>query len=221
MAAPPPPADRYEPLPSLGQAPAWIWRRLPRAGRIGVALLPLVVIALAIALAPGIDRAKDERADAEAQRLAQARADRLERILEQQRPRLRSGTPAAADLAARERLLGEATASIRADARDRVAAGELRGPIWRVECEGYPRTESRVAAHELPGRRIGRYACLAVTAEFGASDVSEAGTIGHPYRLRIDFETGRYAFCKVFGRPGEGSIGRSHPVGVPRACGGA
>jgi hypothetical protein len=36
----------------------------------------------------------------------------------------------------------------------------------------------------------------------------------------IDFETGRYAFCKTAGRAGEGSIGRMHPLGVPAVCGG-
>jgi hypothetical protein len=36
----------------------------------------------------------------------------------------------------------------------------------------------------------------------------------------LDFDTGRYAFCKISGRPGEQAIPGSAPIGVPRACGG-
>ena len=46
------------------------------------------------------------------------------------------------------------------------------------------------------------------------------GVLGHPYRVRIDFDTGRYAFCKVFGRPGEGQLKRHQGVTVPAVCGG-
>ena len=44
--------------------------------------------------------------------------------------------------------------------------------------------------------------------------------IGHPYRVRIDFESGRYALCRVAGRPGEGSLQARQAVTVPRVCGG-
>jgi hypothetical protein len=79
---------------------------------------------------------------------------------------------------------------------------------------------SGIGGHETLASRYGRYSCLAVTAEFTEGEFTEAGTIGHPYRLRIDFRTGRYAFCKVTGRAGEGSIRATSAVGVPHACGG-
>jgi hypothetical protein len=44
--------------------------------------------------------------------------------------------------------------------------------------------------------------------------------VGHPYRTRIDFRTGRYAFCKVRGRPGELAVRVRPRVAIPRACGG-
>jgi hypothetical protein len=213
--------DRYEPLPGVTRLPQWVWRRLPPAGKVGVALLPVVAIGLALALAPGIDRGKEERASAEAERLEQVRAERLERQRREQQPRFASGEPAAASLAARRRLVAEMGVTVRADARARVQAGTLSGPIRRVQCEPFPRTEDRRGAHQDPSRRVGRYACLAVTAEFGPSAEQGAGAIGHPYRAQIDFETGRYAFCKVAGRPGEGSIGRAPFVPVPPACGGS
>jgi hypothetical protein len=213
--------DRYEALPGFTRLPQWIWRRLPPAGKVGVALLPVVAIGLALALAPGIDRGKEERSTAEAERLAQARAERLERLRREQQPRFASGEPAAASLAARRGLVAESAVAIRADARARVQAGTLSGPIQRVQCEPFPRTEDGRGAHQDPSRRVGRYSCLAVTAEFGPGAEQGAGAIGHPYRVRIDFDTGRYAFCKVAGRPGEGSIAQAPFVPVPPACGGS
>ena len=215
-----PPTDRYEPLPSFEAMPGWVWRRLPTAGKVAVTLLPLVIVAVGVALAPGIEKSKDERARSEARRSARERASQLEHIRAEQRPRLASGLPAPGNLAARRRLLDQAANAVRADARARVAAHALKGPIRRVECEPFPRSTSRIGAHETLASRYGRYACLAVTAEFRKSEVTQAGTIGHPYRLKIDFRTGSYAFCKVTGRAGELAIGATSPVGVPRACGG-
>jgi hypothetical protein len=214
-------SDRYEPLPGLARLPGWIWRRLPPAGKVGVALLPVIAIALGLALGPGIEHGKEERASAEAQRLEQARAERVERLRREQEPRFARGEPAAASLQARRRLLTEAAVAVRGDARARVQAGTLSGPIRRVECEPYPRSVGALGAHEELSRPVGRYACLAVTTEFGASAEHEGGAIGHPYRVRIDFDSGRYAFCKVAGRAGEGSLGQAPLVPVPLACGGS
>jgi hypothetical protein len=215
-----PPTDRYEPLPSLAALPGWLWRRLPKPGRVAVAVLVLAIVAVGLALAPGIEKSKDERARSEELRSARERAARLERIRAEQRPRFAVGVPAPGDLPGRHRLLDQAAAAVRADARARAATHAIKGPIRRVECEPFPRSASGVGAHETLASRYGRYECLAVTAEFRRGEFTEAGTIGHPYRLRIDFGTGRYAFCKVTGRAGELAISATPPVGVPRACGG-
>lgn len=212
-------SDRYEPLPGIAQLPGWIWRRLPPAGKVVLALIPLIAVGLVLALGPDIERSKDERAKAQAERIAQARAERLERLREEQRPRFARGEPAAS-IPARERLLADASRSVERDARRRVEAGQLSGPIRRVECEPYPRTVESAGAEHDPSRRAGRYACLAVTSEIDATAAHEAGAIGHPYRMRIDFATGRYAFCKVSGRAGEGAIATTPFVPVAAACGG-
>jgi hypothetical protein len=39
-------------------------------------------------------------------------------------------------------------------------------------------------------------------------------------RALVDYPAGRFTYCKVSGRPGEGSL-RESPVRVPAACGGA
>ena len=38
--------------------------------------------------------------------------------------------------------------------------------------------------------------------------------------MLIDFRTGRYAYCKISGVPGEGSLEAKREVTVPKACGG-
>ena len=62
-----------------------------------------------------------------------------------------------------------------------------------------------IGAEDSTEERFGRYACLAVTAEFLETRETSGGLLGHPYRVRIDFDTGRYAYCKIAGRPGGGT----------------
>jgi DNA-binding SARP family transcriptional activator len=207
----------YEPLPDLAAMPAWVWRRLPRAGKLAVAAAPVVAIALVVALGPGIERSKEQRATEESQRRAAMLEARAERLRAEQRPRRGAATPAGADVAARERLLGEVESAIRADARARVSSGALAGPVRRVECEPHPRTLGAEAPHDDPSIPTGHYACLAVTTDLPGS----AGATGHPYRARIDFRTGAYAFCKIAGSPGKTIVTAGDPlVPIPRACGG-
>jgi hypothetical protein len=183
---------RYDPLPDLSQMPAWLWRRLPRAGKLAVASAPVAGVIAVLALAPGIDRAKDERARTETERAAQIRAERIEQVRVEQRPRFASS--------ARGDLLEAAGASVLADARGRVAK-----PILRVACEPFP-----------PGAAAstGRFACLAVTGEIGR------GATGYPYRVLIDSDSRRYGFCKVVGRPGEAMIATQPLIPLSPSCGG-
>jgi hypothetical protein len=212
--------DRYEPLPGIAGFPKWIWNKLPRAGRVALALLPFAVVALVLLLGPGIDESKDRRAAAERERRAQLTAERVQRIEAEQRPRFRRAAPAGRDMAARSALVAALPATIHADARRRAAAGDLDGPIRSVECEPYPRSVDGRGAHLDPSQPTGRYSCLAVTREVTPTERNEGALIGHPYRVMVDFVSGRYAFCKVSGRPGEGSLSAEILVPVPEACGG-
>jgi hypothetical protein len=213
-------SDRYEPLPGVAGIPKWVWGKLPRSGRIALALLPFAIVGLILILAPGIDESKDRRAGAERQQRAQQTAERVAQLRAEQRPRFERGTPAGGDLAARATLVASLPIAIQADARQRVAAGALDGPIRSVECEPYPRSVDGQGAHLDPSQATGRYSCLAVTRTAPATEHNEASSIGHPYRVLVHFDTGRYAFCKVSGRPGEGSISREIAAPVPEACGG-
>jgi hypothetical protein len=219
--------DRYEAMPDIAHLPGWLWRKTPVWGRVLLGLLLVVAVGLVLLLGPGIQEAKERDAQAEAERIARAKVERIEALRREQRPRTASGTPAPDDVAARLRLIDETTVAIRADARRRVAAGALTGPIKGVDCEPFPRNVARVGNERDLGERYGNYSCLAVTAEFGASGEgreawgeSESGVLGHPYRARLDFETGAISFCKISGRPAEGGLTQKIDVTVPRECGG-
>jgi hypothetical protein len=216
--------ERYEPMPGIAELPGWLWRRTGRAARLTLLGALIVLLATAAALVPVILESKEERAESDRRERAERRAELIRRLETEQRPRHRRSTsvapPEAAaneQLEARSALMDELNAQILADARARVRRGDLDGPIRRVECEPFPRSVDGVGAHQQLGRRTGRYACVAVTAEFGTGEVGATGVIGHQYRTMVDFETGRYAFCNVSGQAGPS---REQLVTTPRVCGG-
>jgi hypothetical protein len=218
------PTERYEPMPGIAELPAWLWNRMGRGSRLGALGVLIVLVAAAAVLIPVILQSKEERAETDRRERAERRAELIRRLETEQRPRFRrsaSVAPAGATegerLKARAALMDEQTAEILADARTRVRSGELDGPIRRVECEPFPRTVEGVGADEDLSRRRGRYSCVAVTAEFGTGEAGATGVIGHQYRTEVDFQTGRYAFCKVSGQAGPS---REQLVTTPRVCGG-
>jgi hypothetical protein len=212
--------DRYEPLPGLLELPRFVWRRLPRPARVALGVTALGAVVLVIVLWPSIQDSRQEHARKEAAELARIRQVELERTRREQRPRFARGTPAGEDVTARRQLLVSAETSIRTDANRRAAAGEFHGPILRVECAGYPPTTGQPSPDAVPSRRMGRYGCIAVTSDIPATSGNRSGVVGQPYRMQIDFRSGRYAFCKVRGRPGELAVRAATPVPVPPVCGG-
>jgi hypothetical protein len=216
--------DRYEPMPGIVDLPGWLWRRMGRTARLTALGAVILLVAAAAALVPVIVESKEDRAAADRRDRAERRAELIRRLETEQRPRLRRSAsvapPGAApneQLEARSTLMDELNAAILSDARARVRRGDLDGPIRRVECEPFPRSVDAVGAHEQLGRPTGRYACVAVTAEFGTGEAGATGVIGHQYRTMVDFESGRYAFCKVSGQAGPS---REQLVTTPRVCGG-
>jgi hypothetical protein len=216
--------ERYEPLPGLAELPGWLWRKIGRGGRIAAGVVLLAIAAVGIALAPGIRETKQERSEAERRSRAEQRAERIRELKREQRPRFATSdsvAPASASdldrLRARAGFMDELSATILAHSRRRVRAGALEGPIKRADCEPFPRTVKGIGAEEDLSRRRGRYSCIAVTAEFHRDEASLGGSIGYPYRAKVDFESGRYAYCKVAGQAGP----EAHQLVVtPPACGG-
>ena len=216
--------DRYEPLPGLTELPAWVWRRTGRGPRLAALGALVLAIAAGAALLPGIMESKRERVEVERRERAERRAQLVRRLEADQRPRFRRSTSVPAPgagvnerLATRAALVEELSAEMLADARARARRGQLYGPVLRVSCEPFPRTVDGVGADQDLSRRRGRYACIAVTAEFGGGEAAATGVIGHKYRTEVDFATGRYAFCKVSGQAGPS---REQLATTPGVCGG-
>ena len=216
--------DRYEPLPSVTELPGVLWRKLGRGGRIALGVALVALVATGIALAPGIMESKEERAETERRERAERRERLARELRTEQRPyfgRSASVAPAAASpeeaLAARAELMDELAGAILADARRRARAGELSGPVDGVLCEPFPRSVASVGADEDLSRREGRYSCVAATAKLEAGEENLGVVIGHRYRAAANFETGRYAYCKISGQAGPE---REQLATIPRACGG-
>ena len=204
--------DRYEPLPGLLSLPSVLYRKRGPRGRLAVkvggTLFVVAAIAATIVLAPRIAESNRER-KAEEQRQAAASVEaRVRRLRAEQRPqhgRAEAGAP-------RPAVVGDLEAGILADARARAARGRLHGPpAKRVECEPLAGTDASAA--RVP------YDCIAVTSDLPSGESLPGGVIGHPFRAVADFSTGRFTWCKVSPRPGEGSLSRKDLiVRIPRAC---
>jgi hypothetical protein len=197
-----------------------------------VAATALTIVAGAVAavvLAPAIDDAKQDDAAAERRLADERRAERVARLRAELRPQTRRAprfavAPAAtADddvLRRRRALVRELERAVLDDARARVESGELRIPVRTARCERFPRRAAGPPPEDEPATRTGRYECLALTSRIVSGEDHAGGAIGYPFRARIDFATGDYAFCKISGRAGEGAMRGRPLVAVPRICGG-
>jgi hypothetical protein len=195
--------QRYEPLPSIDRLPAWLWRRTGARTRVALGLALLAAIALTAVLVPAIQRDKQARAAA-AERVQTARHRATIKALQrEQRPRF-----GRSQAKARPEMLRDLETAILADARTR----GLDGPILRARCEPFPKTVGKP-----PEKPSGSYSCLAVTSEIDRSAATVGGELGHPYRAGVDFTTGRFALCKVAGRPDPIP---DPEVTTPRVCAG-
>jgi hypothetical protein len=204
--------DRYEPLPGLLQLPGFLYRKLgPRgrvAAKIGVVVFVVGVVAAAIVLGPRIADTKRERSDRERREAAAAAAARRRELIAEQRPhRGRAGSQDS-----RPAVLAELQAAILADARARAESGDLSGPAAKsVRCR--PLTGADPGAGRVP------YDCIAVTSVLPEDEDLPQGVIGHPFRAVVEYSTGRYTWCKISGRAGEGGLSAKDPaVTIPRVC---
>jgi hypothetical protein len=194
-------------MPGLLGLPAFLWRKLSPRGRkvaawIGVLLLAGAVAA-AIVLVPRI--AEVNRNNAAAARRAAFEAAKRQRaaLVAEQRPRAGRVGRAAAPVPAVERAITD-------DARARAASGELDNPAHETDCHRIGRDGDRTLL-----------ACTAITSDVAGSDKVSGVVVGYSYRAAVTPADGRFAFCKVSGRPAVGFESYGLPaVKLPRVCGG-
>ncbi len=200
--------QRYEPLPGVLQLPGFLIRKLSPRGRrffwIGAAVALAGLAVLIAVLAPRIAESRREHA-------AQDRADAARALAERKRDLRIEMTPhmGRAEADGAMALQASLERAIVADVALRRTQGTVQNPAKRTECQ-------RLGTI---GRRIA-YSCTAVTSDIPGGDVSRGGVVGYPYRALGDPHTRRFTFCKVAGRPGEGSNTGRPLVEIPAACGG-
>lgn len=198
--------------------------RLFTPRRLAVLAGVLIACGIVAALtAPG-----QRRSAAEERRAARAEQGRLEaaeraRLLKDVQPRFTTGPRRRAGedaLAYRARLVAAGETAITADARARMRAGTMKGPVAGTECTVYPTTPTRRGLERDPAQPSGRYTCIAYERKIALYHVegrSDVGLVGAPFWLVAHYRSARLAFCKVTPRPSEG--GQSLvDVDVPAAC---
>ena len=185
--------DRYEPLPPLTRLPAFLWRRMSRGARLAAIVLAVGAAVAAVLLAPGIRESKREDAARERREEAASRARRIRELRALQRPR-----------------------SARTDARGREAL--IRAISRAVAADAHARTGERILRTDCRVLEGTRFSCTAITS-FVRLGGRVRGVVGYPYRARSDGARGTITWCRIAGRPGEGSLSRTH-VAIPAVCGG-
>jgi type II secretory pathway pseudopilin PulG len=192
---------------------------------IGTAVALVVLGAAAAVIVPRIEGRKDRQAAEAAREHAQLlQARRLQAIREQRPQQLRvpslrpaAGAPAATRVAARVSLLGAAQTAILADARHRVATGEMRGHPQDTSCDPYPPRDLR-PERDLSQTR-GVYDCLVGIRAIAATTNDTNGELGYPFRAVLDFKAFSVAWCRMNLVPGEKVIpDPAFVTALPRAC---
>ena len=177
------------------------WRKIA-AGTIAVLAIAGAAAALIV---PEIEEGKDERAAEERRRDAAFEAANRKRLEEESRPRTGRGDRPPGDLSpgaerrARRALVRDLERAITRDARARVRAGKLDGPILATRCEINPPSQ-RPRERDLGVRRM-EYECLAITSR----DPGGQFIVGHTFDAVVDYRSFRFTWAKVCRPPGEGA----------------
>jgi hypothetical protein len=189
----------------------------------GAAAIAVVIAAFAVWLVPQIEHGKRSAANMERRAATLLSTREQRRLAQDQRLHEARGVPprhsGASELTRRQVLVHELERSITLDARQRAAAGSLRGPVLATSCRSYSRGRRAPSARPSLTEPVGRYECVAVTSAIPRSARNVAGTLGYPFWARVDFRSYSYAWCKVNPPPGERGIGAATAaVGIPARC---
>jgi hypothetical protein len=171
-----PEEDHHRALPGLLRLPAHAWRNLNARQRVVVAMAGALLATGGLVGIAALMRAGERDAAREARQERAARRAEVRRLARDQSPRsapLRTGSSPARQL----------EGAITADARARVAAGQLDGPVQRTVC----RRDAGEAGTPAGGSR--RYRCLAVSS-------AALGTVsGQEFIAQVDLRRRRLVWC--------------------------
>lgn len=187
---------------------------VPWVGVTAGAVVGIAVIAGAAALiSPAIDSGKRRGAEAERASLAVSQARERRRLVIEQRARSARVAAADGNSAARRAVLARLEAAITADVRDRQQTGRLAGRVQSTSCRPYR------GAPAPSGGPVGKFECVAITAQIPGLPTGPPGTAGYPFWARVDYDGGRISWCKINPRAGERGIGGDLAVvPLPAAC---
>jgi hypothetical protein len=178
--------------------------KLSRAARRALlAVAGLLLVGFAVWLTPQLvdyrHHSDEQTRSSQAKLVAAERA----RLTAEQRPhhgravelRPRAGATAQEQLGARRKLVARVESSITADARARIAAGQLEGqPPTGTRCG--PLVRNQIAGDEANlAKAIGRYSCVAVTGN-AVQRGRRVGVFGIPFVAAVDFRRYTYVWCK-------------------------
>jgi hypothetical protein len=201
-------SERRAPLPNALRLPGRLWSMLPPLGKVAVGLLLAAAAALAVALVPPALESAGENRENE-RRAAAANRERIRRTLvEEQRPR-RATLALPADASAGE-VAARVEPLVTGDARDRVAAGDLDGPIGATTCEPIAHRSRQ------PGFLV--VTCLAARGTHQGVYRDRALVSGYRFRARVELATGAVAWCKENPRPLHPDTEEFVVVPLSRAC---
>ena len=211
-------------MPGIADLPGWLWRRMGRTARLAALGALVLLVAGAAALMPVILESKEDQAETDRRERAERRAVLVERLETEQRPRHRRSTSVAragatqgAQLEARADLVDELHAEILATPGPASAAATSTGPSATWSASRSRAASTRSARTSSSAARPADTPAWRPRPSSGTGEVGATGVIGHQYRTMVDFETSRYAFCKVSGQAGPS---REQLVTTPRVCGG-
>jgi len=221
--------ERYEPLPSLAELPSFLLRKLSRRGRqvawVAGALLVAAAVVVAVLVVPHNRSQAASRDAQEAKRSAAHVAQLRARWAREARPVYGRG-PAARDphgqdaLVPRRALVAGLEEAVTADAAARARRGELKGRYRSTGCFTFPKGVDDPPPADDLATSVAIVECIAVAARVAPDQTNTGSLIGQPYRARVDFRRGRYAFCKIVQQPGELAVQRRPVLKIPSACSG-
>lgn len=195
-------ADRGGPPPQPPR-PKWPWFAAAAAAAVVVALTALLLV-------PSLKEDADRLRAQERRALEREKRAERERLLREGRP-VRAAGPVRrrgeGPIGYRARLVAAGEREITANARERLAAGEIKGTIAGTYCRPFPFTDTREDQEIDPAIPRNRYQCTAYSRRFALPEVEgrrRYGVIGTPFWLIADYGSGQLTFCRVTPRPGEG-----------------